>query len=435
MSEIICPNCQKAFKVDKASYAEISLQVRDQQFNSEVNKRIQLLQESKEKDIKMAEEKVRTDFKAEYLKLKAELDTTKANNATELAQLTASKDSELAQLQAQKDSEIQALNATIQQSQTVQDLAITQAVSELEKEKLQLESTVQEAKREKTNLELSLKEQHSKELSAKDEIIKHKDEEIALRKDMKMKLSTKMVGETLELHCENQFNSLRATGFQNAYFEKDNDAQSGSKGDYIYREFDPNDKEVEVVSIMFEMKNENEETATKKKNEDFLKELDKDRNQKNCEYAVLVSLLEADNDLYNNGIVDMSHKYPKMYVIRPQFFIPLITILRNTALNSLQYKQELNVIRNQNLDITNFENKINTFRDGFAKNYISASTNFQKAIDEIDKTIKKMENIKKALTTSENQLRLANEKTQDFTIKKLTHGNPTMKKKFDDLGN
>ena len=258
-----------------------------------------------------------------------------------------------------------------------------------------------------------------------------KDDEIALRKDMKMKLSTKMVGETLEQHCEIEFNKLRATAFQNAYFEKDNDSRTGSKGDYIYRELD--DAGNEVVSIMFEMKNEGDETATKKKNEDFLKELDKDRNEKKCEYAVLVSLLEADNDLYNQGIVDVSHRYGKMYVVRPQFFIPIITLLRNAAMNSMKYKAELSLIRSQNIDITNFEDKINTFKEGFARNYELASRKFKTAIDEIDKTITHLQKTKDALLSSENNLRLANNKAEDLTIKKLTHGNPTMKAKFEEL--
>ena len=420
MSEIICPNCQKAFKVDKAGYAEISKQIRDQQFESELNERLKLVQQNNQKDVEIAESNLRSKFKEEYLKLQNELQTTKANNATELSKRL-----------AEKDTQIQALNAQISQSKTQTELAINQAVSEIEKDKMQLNTEIEKKENEKNTLIHSLQEKHTLELRAKDEIIKIKDEEIEMRKDLKMKLSTKMVGETLEQHCEVEFNKLRATGFRNAYFEKDNDASSGSKGDYIYRESD--DQDNEIVSIMFEMKNENDYTTTKKKNEDFLKELDKDRNQKKCEYAVLVSLLEAENDLYNNGIVDMSHKYPKMYVIRPQFFIPLITILRNTALNSLEYKQELNLIKNQNLDITHFEDKINAFKDGFARNYDLASKKFKLAIDEIDKTISHLQKTKDALLSSENNLRLANNKSQELTIKKLTYNNPTMKKKFDDL--
>jgi hypothetical protein len=276
-----------------------------------------------------------------------------------------------------------------------------------------------------------LKQQHAVELQNKEVIIKYKEEEIARVKEMRQRLSTKMLGETLEQHCEIEFNKLRATAFQNAYFEKDNNAKDGTKGDYIYREADLEGNE--IVSIMFEMKNESDDSLTKRKNEDFFAKLDKDRKAKDCEYAVLVSTLESENDYYNSGIVDVSHRFEKMYVIRPQFFIPIITLLRNAALNSLKYKQELEFMRRQNIDITNFEDKINTFREGFAKNYVSASNNFQKAIEEIDKAIAKMEAVKKALTTSENQLRLANKKADDLTIKKLTYNNPTMKQKFDDL--
>jgi hypothetical protein len=276
-----------------------------------------------------------------------------------------------------------------------------------------------------------LKEQFLSEIKTKEDIIKMKDEEIALRKDMKLKLSTKMIGETLEQHCEIEFNKLRATAFQNAYFEKDNDSKTGSKGDFIYRELD--ESGVEIVSIMFEMKNEGDETATKHKNEDFLKELDKDRNEKNCEYAVLVSLLEIDNELYNSGIVDMSHKFPKMYVIRPQFFIPIITLLRNASLNTIKYKKELALVKNQNIDITNFEENINKFKDSFAKNYDLASKKFKIAIEEIDKTIDHLQKTKEALLSSENNLRIANTKAEELTIKKLTRENPTMIEKFEEL--
>jgi len=310
-------------------------------------------------------------------------------------------------------------------------LSVSEAVHKIEKERDELANNLRSKETEKQLLEKSLSEKYSSELKTKDDIIKLKDEEIALRKDMKLKLSTKMIGETLEQHCETEFNKLRATGFQKAYFEKDNDSRSGSKGDYIYREVD--DAGNEVISIMFEMKNEGDETATKKRNEDFLKELDKDRTEKKCEYAVLVSLLEVENELYNSGIVDMSHKYPKMYVVRPQFFIPIITLLRNAALNSMHYKAELALMRNQNIDITNFEENINSFKEGFARNYDLASRKFMTAIDEIDKTITHLEKTKAALLSSENNLRLANNKAEDLTIKKLTKGNPTMTAKFDDL--
>ena len=301
----------------------------------------------------------------------------------------------------------------------------------LEKERDELANKLEHKDTEKQLLEASLKREFETELKTKDDIIKLKDEEITLRKDMKAKLSTKMVGETLEQHCETEFNKLRATVFQNAYFEKDNDSRTGSKGDYIYRETDESGNE--IISIMFEMKNEGDETASKHKNEDFLKELDKDRVEKNCEYAVLVTLLEADSELYNSGIVDTSHRYEKMYVIRPQFFIPIITLLRNAALNSLKYKSELALVRAQNVDITNFEDNVNTFREGFAKNYDLASRKFKTAIEEIDKTIDHLQKTKDALLSSENNLRLANNKADELTIKRLTRGNPTMAAKFDEL--
>jgi hypothetical protein len=308
---------------------------------------------------------------------------------------------------------------------------VNEAVQKVEKERDDLANVVKIKDTEKQLLEKSLNEKYLSELKEKDAIIKHKDEEIALRKDMKLKLSTKMLGETLEQHCETEFNKLRATAFQKAYFEKDNDAKSGSKGDFIYREID--DAGNEIISIMFEMKNEGDETAAKKKNEDFLRELDKDRAEKKCEYAVLVSLLEAESEFYNTGIVDVSHKYSKMYVVRPQFFIPIITLLRNAAMNSIQYKAELAKVRNQNIDITNFEEKINAFKDGFARNYELASRKFKTAIEEIDKTIDHLQKTKDALLSSDNNLRLANQKAEDLTINKLTHGNPTMKAKFDEL--
>jgi hypothetical protein len=303
----------------------------------------------------------------------------------------------------------------------------------VEKERDALANDVKTKELEKQNLESSLKQQFSTELQSKDAIIKYKDEEIARVRDMKAKLSTKMLGESLEQHCETEFNKLRATAFPRAYFEKDNNAKSGSKGDFIYRELDNAGNE--IISIMFEMKNEADTTATKKKNEDFFKELDKDRNEKKCEYAVLVSLLDAESDYYNTGIVDVSYKYPKMYVVRPQFFIAIITLLRNAAMSSLQYKAELALVKSQNIDITNFEDKMNKFKVGFAYNYNLASKKFKEAIDGIDKTIRELQKTKDALLSSENNLRLANEKTEDLTIKKLTYNNPTMKAKFDELEN
>ena len=323
------------------------------------------------------------------------------------------------------------LNSKISNFETQKKLAVTEAVISIEKERDEFKNSLKNKDFEFKITENSLKEKYVAELKQKDEIIKIKDEEIAFRKDMKLKLSTKMLGETLEQHCETEFNKLRATAFQNAYFEKDNNSRSGSKGDFIYRETDNAGNE--IISIMFEMKNESDQTATKKRNEDFLKELDKDRTEKKCEYAVLVSLLEAESEFYNTGIVDVSHKYSKMYVVRPQFFIPIITLLRNAAMNSIQYKAELALVKSQNIDITNFEEKMNKFKEGFARNYDLASRKFNDAIDGIDKTIKELQKTKDALLSSENNLRLANEKTEDLTIKKLTHGNPTMKTKFDEL--
>jgi hypothetical protein len=409
MNEIICPNCHKAFKVDEAGFADILKQVRDHQFEEEILNRLALAEKEKESAIKLAEANVRYSLQEQLSK----------------------KDRELAELKAQKANELQQLKSKLDNAEVEKKLAVNEATQKVEKERDELANVVKIKDTEKQLLEKSLSEKYSAELKEKDAIIKHKDEEIALRKDMKLKLSTKMVGETLEQHCETEFNKLRATAFQRAYFEKDNDSKSGSKGDFIYRETDEAGNE--IISIMFEMKNEGDETATKKRNEDFFKELDRDRTEKKCEYAVLVSLLEADSEYYNTGIVDVSHKYPKMYVVRPQFFIPIITLLRNAAMNSLQYKAELALVKNQNIDITDFEEKINNFKDGFARNYDLASRKFKTAIEEIDKTIDHLQKTKDALLSSDNNLRLANQKAEDLTIKKLTHGNPTMKAKFDEL--
>lgn len=420
MNEIICPNCKKAFKVDEAGYADILKQVRDHQFEEEITNRLALAEKDKENAVKLAEANVKNAMQEQLAEKDRQLTELKAKNATDLAEKL-----------AQKETQIAEMKSKIQRAETEKTLAVTEALKEIEKERDNLANTLKIKDTEKELLEKSLNEKHLNELKTKDDIIKMKDEEIALRKDMKMRLSTKMVGETLEQHCEIEFNKLRATAFQNVYFEKDNDARSGSKGDYIYRELDEAGNE--IISIMFEMKNEGDETATKKKNEDFFKELDKDRTEKKCEYAVLVTLLEAENEFYNQGIVDVSHKFEKMYVVRPQFFIPIITLLRNAAMNSMQYKAELSLIRNQNIDITNFEEKINTFKEGFARNYEFASRKFKTAIDEIDKTIIHLQKTKDALLSSENNLRLANNKADDLTLKKLTYGNPTMKAKFDEL--
>ena len=420
MNEIICPNCKKAFKVDKAGFADILKQVRDHQFEEELNNRLTLAEKEKVNAVKLAEANIRNSLQEELAKKDKELIELKAKSDTELAEKLANKETEIAEMKSK-----------IEKAETEKKLAVSEATKEIEKERNNLANELKNKETEKELLEKSLNEKYTAALRTKDDIIKLKDEEIVLRKDMKLKLSTKMIGETLEQHCEAEFNKLRATGFQNAYFEKDNDARTGSKGDFIYRETDEAGNE--VISIMFEMKNEGDETTTKKRNEDFLRELDKDRNEKKCEYAVLVTLLEADSELYNSGIVDVSHKYDKMYVVRPQFFIPIITLLRNAAMNSLKYKAELNLMRNQNVDITNFEDKIEAFRKGFAYNYDLASRKFKTAIDEIDKTITHLQKTKDALLSSENNLRLANNKADDLTIKKLTHGNPTMKAKFDNL--
>jgi len=327
--------------------------------------------------------------------------------------------------------EISNMKSQVKNAETEKKLGISEAIKQIEKERDSLANELKIKETEKQLIETSIKEQFANKLVVKDETIKMKDDEIARLKDFKQKLSTKMVGETLEIHCETEFNKLRATAFPTAYFEKDNDSKGGSKGDYIYKETD--DSGNEIISIMFEMKNENDETASKKRNEDFFAKLDKDRKEKNCEYAVLVSLLESENEFYNTGIVDVSHKFGKMYVIRPQFFITVITLLRNAALNSMKYKAELSLIRNQNIDITNFEDNINTFKEGFARNYDLASRKFKTAIDEIDKTITHLQKTKDALLSSKNNLRLANNKAEDLTIKKLTYGNPTMRAKFDEL--
>ena len=422
MNEIICPNCKKAFKVDEAGFADILKQVRDHQFQEELENRLALAEKEKESAVKLAEANLNT-------KLQEEL----AQKDKELIELKAKAEKDLAEKLAQKEAELASAKAKLENAETEKKLSVTEAVKKIEKERDDLANEVKTKELEKQNLESTLKQQFSTELQSKDAIIKYKEEEIARVKDMKAKLSTKMIGETLELHCENEFNKLRSVAFPKAYFEKDNDAKSGSKGDYIYRENDEHGNE--IISIMFEMKNESDATATKKRNEDFIKELDKDRTEKKCEYAILVSMLESESELYNTGIVDMSHRFPKMFVVRPQFFIQIITLLRNAALNSMQYKAELALVKSQNIDITNFEEKMNKFKEGFARNYDLASRKFKEAIDGIDKTIKELEKTKAALMSSENNLRLANEKTEDLTIKKLTHNNPTMKAKFDGLEN
>jgi hypothetical protein len=460
MKDIICPHCHKAFKVDEAGYADILKQVRNSEFEEQLHQRLELAEKEKLNALELAQEKAASELQkaaaakdAEIQGLKAQLEKgeesrklavaeamaavekerdklaaelaqakQETQNATQMAELKRSKD--LQEAAANKEAEIQALKNKLESNELNQKLAIRDALESVQKERDNLQNNLQQLELQKQLAEQSLKDRYETQ-------IKDRDDAIERLRDMKAKLSTKMVGETLEQHCETEFNRLRPTAFSTAYFEKDNDAKTGSKGDFIFRDSDANG--IEIVSIMFEMKNESDATATKKKNEDFLKELDKDRTEKGCEYAVLVSLLEPENELYNTGIVDVSHRYPKMYVIRPQFFIPMITLLRNAAMNSLQYKAELAVVKSQSIDVTHFEEKLDTFKTAFSRNYDLASRKFQTAIDEIDKSIDHLQKTKDALIGSQNNLRLANDRAQDITIKKLTHGNPTMKQKFADL--
>ena len=415
-----CPRCKEVFKVDDSVYTDIVKQVRDQQFQDELSTRLETVNSEKQTALQLKEAELKNVFQEQLAQKQSEIDLLKQKSKSDLIE----------QL-SMKDSTIKDLESTINQSETERKLALANAIKDIEKERDQLANDL---KAKDTEMELkkkSLQEDFQRELEHVAKDIQLKNEEIERLKDFKQKLSTKMIGETLEQHCETEFNKLRATAFQNAYFEKDNDASGGTKGDYIFRENDASGNE--IISIMFEMKNEGDETASKKKNEDFFAKLDKDRSEKGCEYAVLVTLLEANNEFYNTGIVDVSHKYEKMYVIRPQFFIPIISLLRNAGMKSLQYKAELTVMRNQNIDITNFEDKINEFKTGFARNYELASRKFMTAISEIDKTISHLEKTKAALLSSENNLRLANNKAEDLTIKRLTYNNPTMKEKFNDL--
>jgi hypothetical protein len=398
MSDIECPHCHQKFEMDAAGYASIVNQVRSAEFEAEVASRIADAEKAHAMAIQLAEAKIIEQKESEF---------------------------------ANKDKQIERLKGDLQKKEMEIKIAVSDATNPLQNQLLELQNRVNNADTEKSLMEKTLTEKHQIELKAKDQIIQMKDDEIELRKDMKMKLSTKMLGETLEQHCELQFNKLRSTAFPRAYFEKDNDASKGTKGDYIFKEADAND--VQFISIMFEMKNEGDETKSKKKNEDFLEKLDKDRKAKGCEYAVLVSLLEADNDLYNDGIVDMSHKYDKMYVVRPQFFIPIITLLRNAALKSIEIRNELALIKSQNIEIENFENDLLDFQERFAKNYDLASRQFMEAIKRIDKSIDELQKTKEQLLKSGNNYRLANDKAQDLSVKKLTRNNPTMKAKFDAL--
>ena len=431
MHEITCPHCNKAFKIDEAGYANILKQVRDGDFDKQLHERLELAEREKRDAIALAEAKV--------------------TNALQSAA-------------ARKDAEIQALQAQLAAAEVARKLAVTEALGAVSKERDGLANELDQARRAQqaaaqlaeANLQLAVNDavgvvarerdglkndltlitvkNQLEEKAIKEQYalqLRDRDGEIERLRDMKARLSTKMVGETLEQHCEIEFNRIRAAAFQRAHFEKDNDARTGSKGDYIFRDSD--ESGAEIVSIMFEMKNESDETATKKRNEDFLKELDKDRTEKACEYAVLVSLLEPESELYNSGIVDVSHRYPKMYVVRPQFFVPLITLLRNAALNAMKYKSELALVRSQNVDITKFETQLDEFKTAFGRNWRLASEGFEEAIKRIDDAIKDLEKTKEALHKSANNLRLANDKADDLTIKKLTRGNPTMAAKFAEL--
>ncbi len=429
MQEIKCPKCGEVFQVDESGYSAIVQQVRDKEFSKELKSREAQFELEKDNAVQLAKLAIEKDLSEKLIQKDSEIAKLKADITTEQI----SKKSEISETIAKKDKEIVELKNKLASFDKDKELELTKLVNKMNTELSEKDTCIAKLNNEK---ELTQKESQLKEQSLKDqyeEKLRFKDEEIARYKDFKAKLSTKMVGESLEQHCEIEFNKLRATGFQRAYFEKDNDAKTGSKGDYIYRESDPEGGE--FISIMFEMKNEMDSTSTKKKNEDFLKELDKDRKEKKCEYAVLVSLLEPENELYNSGIVDMSHRYPKMYVIRPQFFIPIITLLRNASLNSLEYRKELAVIKAQNIDVSNFEAQMNDFKEKFAKNYELASRKFKTAIEEIDKTIDHLQKTKEALLSSENNLRLANNKAEDLTIKRLTRNNPTMEAKFAELNN
>lgn len=462
MHEVNCPHCGKAFKIDEAGYADILKQVRDSEFDQQLHERLELAEQDKRNAVELATTKIASELQkataakeTEIQELKAKLDAGEVARklavaealrtvekerdalANELEQARRERESaselaeakrlnELQKTVATKDAEIQNLKTKLETSEVAQKMVTTEAVSAVVKERDELKNSLERAELEKQLAEKSLKDKYETQ-------IKDRDEAIERLRDLKARLSTKMVGETLEQHCETEFNRIRATAFPRAYFEKDNDARTGSKGDYIFRDSD--ESGTEIVSIMFEMKNENDGTVTKNKNEDFLKELDRDRTEKGCEYAVLVSLLEPDSEFYNIGIVDVFHRFSKMYVVRPQFFIPIITLLRNAAMNSLKYKTELAFVKTQSIDITKFETELESFKAAFARNYDLASWHFQKAIAEIDKSIEHLQKTKDALLGTDRNLRLANDKAQDVTIKKLTRGNPTMAAKFAELKN
>ncbi len=431
MPEIKCPKCGEVFQVDESGYAEILAQVRNSEFDKEINKKEKSLKAEREQAVQLAvleaenkNKEILADKDTEIARLKLLLESSETQQALAMQNAVSEFEKERDKLKSQSESEITRLTAMLNQSRIEKELAVKEAVHDLEKQRDRLNSELELQKQKNEISEQSIKQDYETQL-------RFKDEEIEKYKDFKQRLSTKMLGESLEQHCENEFNSLRMTAFPTAYFEKDSDISKGTKGDYIFRESDAQGNE--IISIMFEMKNQQDVSAAKKKNEDFFKKLDKDRNDKNCEYAVLVSMLEPESELYNTGIVDVSYQYPKMYVVRPQFFIPIITLLRNAALNSMEYKRELAEIRNQNIDVTNFEQNLMDFKDSFSKNYQHAHDRFVDAIAEIDKSINHLQKIKENLTKSDNHLRTANNKIEDISIKKLTKGNPTMQAKFAEL--
>ena len=424
MHEIKCPHCGKAFKIDEAGYGDILEQVRDEAFDKALHERLELAEREKRAAVELAETKISQELNEVASKKDVEIERLKEELKFSAELVHAKVTGELKDEAVKRDAEIERLKAELKTADISKKLELKEALGVVEKERDDLKRNLDAKDAEQKFLETSIKEKYETQ-------IKDRDDAIERLKDMKAKLSTKMVGETLEQHCEIEFNRLRATGFPNAYFEKDNDASNGSKGDYIFRDSD--DSGTEFISIMFEMKNESDTTTTKKKNEDFFRELDKDRNEKGCEYAVLVSLLEPDSELYNTGIVDVSYKYPKMYVVRPQFFIPIITLLRNAAQNTLGYKKELARVKEQNIDITNFEDELEVAQAAFGKDFDVASRRFKTAIDEIDKSIDHLQKTKEALLGTDRNLRLANDKAQAITIKKLTRGNPTMANKFAEL--
>lgn len=460
MHEIICPHCSKAFKIDEAGYADILKQVRDTDFETQLHERLELAEQDKRNAVELAQARVAQELQkvssakdSEIKQLQAKLEAGEVSGKLAIAEALGAVEkqrdallndlekarrdhdassklaeaklvAELQKTASTKDAEIQSLKARLDASELAQKLAVTEAVSVVEKEREALKNGLSRVELEKQLAETALRDKYETQLRDRDDAIER-------LRDMKLKLSTKMIGETLEQHCATEFDRIRATAFPRAYFEKDNDARTGSKGDFVFRDMD--DTGAEIVSIMFEMKNENDETATKKRNEDFFKELDKDRTTKGCEYAVLVSLLEPESELYNTGIVDVSHRYPKMYVVRPQFFMPIITLLRNAAMSALKYKTELALVKAQHVDITHFESQLDDFKTAFGRNWRLASDGFEEAIRRIDEAIKDLEKTKDALHKSANNLRLANDKAEDLTVKRLTRGNPTMAAKFAEL--